>query len=103
MPSVARLAFGDLDHELATTRRVLERVPDEHFGFRPHPKSMSLGELAAHLANVPTWGVLTLSTPELDLAQPLDAGADRSGTRADYSLAILDLSIDGVGWTCRST
>jgi uncharacterized damage-inducible protein DinB len=88
-PSLARLAFGDLDHELATTRRVLDRVPDAHFGFRPHPKSMSLGELAAHLANVPTWGVMTLSTPELDLARPLDAGGDRSGTR-DRVLAHFD-------------
>jgi uncharacterized damage-inducible protein DinB len=42
-------AFDDLEQELATTRRVLERVPDEHWDWQPHEKSMTLGRLATHL------------------------------------------------------
>jgi hypothetical protein len=51
---------------------VLERVPTEHFGYRPHPKSMTLGELAAHTANIPGWGTMTLTSSELDFAQPME-------------------------------
>ncbi|WP_457652951.1 DinB family protein [Rhodocaloribacter sp.] len=54
-PSLKQVAAGDLAHELATTRRVLERVPEEHFGWKPHEKSMSLAQLAGHLANLLSW------------------------------------------------
>jgi uncharacterized damage-inducible protein DinB len=43
----------ELEHEAQTTRRVLERVPDAHLGWKPHPKSMTLGQLAMHVATVP--------------------------------------------------
>ena len=43
----------ELDQEASTTRRVLERVPEESFGWKPHEKSMSLGQLAQHVAQVP--------------------------------------------------
>ena len=43
----------ELDQEAATTRRVLERVPDEHLAWRPHEKARTLGELAMHVATVP--------------------------------------------------
>lgn len=43
----------ELEQEAQTTRRVLERVPGEHLGWKPHPKSMSLGQLALHVATVP--------------------------------------------------
>jgi uncharacterized damage-inducible protein DinB len=45
--------LGELDHECATTRRVLERVPTDKLSWKPHPKSMSLGELALHVAMSP--------------------------------------------------
>ena len=67
-PPLAHLALGDFAHELATTRRVLERVPDAHWDFKPHPRSMSIGQLAAHLSNLPRWGVLTLGGSEFDVA-----------------------------------
>ena len=44
----------EFDHEAKTTRRVLERVPTDKLAWRPHPKSMSLGELAFHVAAAPT-------------------------------------------------
>ena len=43
----------ELEHEAKTTRRVLERVPDHQLGWRPHPKSRTLGELALHVAGTP--------------------------------------------------
>ena len=45
--------LAELEQESHTTRRVLERVPQAHLSWRPHPKSMSLGQLALHVATVP--------------------------------------------------
>jgi uncharacterized damage-inducible protein DinB len=67
-PSLARIAFPDLEPELATTRRVLERVPEEHLDWKPHEKSFSLGALAAHTANLASWMHTVLSQDELNLA-----------------------------------
>jgi uncharacterized damage-inducible protein DinB len=58
----------EFDHEMATTRRVLERVPEAQFAWKPHDKSMSLGELSNHLAHIPFWCTATLRAPSLDLA-----------------------------------
>src|SRR5262245_24561859 len=45
--------LNELDREAKTTRRVLERVPEDRLGWKPHDKSMSLGQLALHVATVP--------------------------------------------------
>ena len=45
--------LAELEQESDATRRVLERVPQAHLSWRPHPKSMSLGQLALHVATVP--------------------------------------------------
>ena len=61
----------EYDHEMTTTRKLLERVPDEKLAWKPHAKSMSLGQLAQHVATIPNWGSVTLNQTELDLsAQP---------------------------------
>ena len=60
----------EFDRETGVTRRVLERVPEDKFAWKPHPKSMSLGELATHVATIPSWGGPTLNQPELDLGGP---------------------------------
>ena len=57
----------EFDHEMATTRRVLERVPEAEFAWKPHEKSMSLGQLAGHIATLPYWCTATLETTTLDL------------------------------------
>lgn len=67
-PSPKDLAFGDLERELAVTRTVLERVPEAHFTWRPHEKSMSLGSLALHVADMPGWITATIDRDELDTA-----------------------------------
>ena len=58
----------EYDHEMATTRRMLDRVPEADFAWKPHDKSMALGQLAGHLANIPFWCSWTLSATSLDLA-----------------------------------
>src|SRR3954465_2437154 len=45
--------LAELDQEAVATRRVLERIPQAHLSWKPHPKSMSLGQLALHVATVP--------------------------------------------------
>jgi uncharacterized damage-inducible protein DinB len=64
--SVFALLFPDLESELATTRRMLERVPNGNNDWRPHAKSRTLGELAAHLAQLPGFGILMATRNEFD-------------------------------------
>jgi len=66
MPLIDALV-PEFDHEMATTRRVLVRVPEARFAWKPHAKSMSLGELAGHLANIPFWCTAALRETFLDL------------------------------------
>ncbi|HEY2883075.1 MAG TPA: DinB family protein, partial [Pirellulales bacterium] len=65
-----QMAFADLERELAITRKVLERIPQEHFAWKPHEKSMALGRLAMHVATMPQWMLSTLEKDELDMANP---------------------------------
>jgi uncharacterized damage-inducible protein DinB len=62
----ATVLFADLDTELATTRRMLERVPDGKDDWRPHKKSRTLDELATHVAQLPGFGILMLTRDEYD-------------------------------------
>ena len=60
MPLVDAL-LPEFDREMGLTRRLLERVPDGQFDWRPHPTSVTLGGLAEHLACLPQWAVWALS------------------------------------------
>ena len=78
--------FADLELELATTRRVLDRVPSDQLDWRPHEKSTTLGGLATHIANLLRFWQVTLSTDGMDMAAvrpPSDAPETKE--------AILDL------------
>jgi uncharacterized damage-inducible protein DinB len=57
----------EFDHEMATTRRLLERVPEAEFAWKPHARSMALGQLAGHIANLPQWCSATLASTVFDL------------------------------------
>lgn len=59
--AIAESLIAELQQESQTTRRVIERVPDEKLDWRPHPKSMTLGQLAAHIAGLPR-GIAELAT-----------------------------------------
>lgn len=58
----------EFDHEMANTRKTLERIPEDKLDWKPHEKSMTLGHLATHLATLPTWAVHTIEAGSLDLA-----------------------------------
>ncbi|MCY4000496.1 MAG: DinB family protein [Bacteroidetes bacterium] len=64
------LAFGDTDYELAVTRNMLSRVPDDCFDWQPHEKSWTMGKLASHIVDLLWWQVVTLEEDGVDLAQP---------------------------------
>ena len=51
--SLAHALLAEIDHEAKTTQRVLERIPEDKVNWKPHPKSMSLGELGMHIAYAP--------------------------------------------------
>ena len=68
----------ELMHEAAGTHKMLELIPHEKLGWQPHEKSMTLGRLGAHIAEIPGWLVQTIKQEELDFAtadftpQPLE-------------------------------
>ncbi|GAB5536857.1 MAG: hypothetical protein Rubg2KO_31060 [Rubricoccaceae bacterium] len=68
MSDLRTASLADLDLELATTRRVLERIPEHQLDWRPHEKSMTLGGLATHIADLLRWWRVTLLSDGLDLA-----------------------------------
>ena len=69
--SPVTVLFADIDGELATTRRMLERIPDGKEDWRPHAKSRTLGELATHVAQLPGFGIVMLTRDEYDGATGL--------------------------------
>src|SRR5438876_10256043 len=68
--SFSEMMLPEFDLEMANTRKTLERVPEDKFAWKPHEKSSSLGGLATHLANIPSWTKNTFEQDELDVAPP---------------------------------
>jgi uncharacterized damage-inducible protein DinB len=69
--SIADLLLPELDQELAVTRRVLERIPDDRGEWKPHPKAFPMAHLAQLVTRLPGWLPMMLARTELDI-QPLD-------------------------------
>lgn len=67
---ISETMLPEFDQEMASTRKVLERVPLQNPDWKPHPKSSSVSALAAHIANMPDWAGLTLETDSFDYAPP---------------------------------
>src|SRR6185436_17288616 len=67
MNMLTQSLLQELEFEVPATRKTLERVP-EKFDWTPHGKSMKLGQLAQHLAEIPDWAVKAITLDELDLA-----------------------------------
>ncbi len=68
MKSMISIFKKELQHESETTRKMLGRVPDDKFDWKPHPKSMTVRQLSTHIAELPTWVTMALTTDELDFA-----------------------------------
>ena len=81
----------ELEQEAATTRRLLERVPDDQLGWKPHPKARTLGELALHVAVVPGGVAQFASTPGPVQAPQFSSGP--SPQSADELVPALEKSV----------
>jgi uncharacterized damage-inducible protein DinB len=66
--TIAETLLLDYDAEIENTRRILERIPEENPQWKPHDRSMPMGRLAVHVAQLPLFGSTILTTDELDMA-----------------------------------
>jgi uncharacterized damage-inducible protein DinB len=68
--SIAQAMLPEFDHEMALTRKCIERVPDDKFSYRPHQKSMPMGMLMSHLVEMVGWTAPTIAEDEFDMNPP---------------------------------
>ncbi len=87
---ISEMLLPEFDEEMKNTRKLLERCPDGKFDYQPHPKSMTLGRLATHVAELPSWAAMALESEVLDI--PPDYTPTIAGHRAEL-LAIFDKSV----------
>ena len=85
--------LAELEQEAATTKRVLERIPQEHLSWRPHPKSMSLGQLALHVATVPG---LVAEIAAKDTTMPSSFFQPEAATAAELTPALAERMHRGI-------
>lgn len=74
--------IAEYDHEMATTRKLIDRVPEDTLAWKPHAKSMSIGGLAQHIANLSNWAGIILERDGFDLADA-PANLTEPSSRAD--------------------
>lgn len=101
--AIKEALLAEFDHEMATARKLLERLPDDaaRLAWRPHPKSMSLGGLATHFGNLLTWSGPILNDPFFDLTSaPLNV-ADKT-SRTEILAAFDQNSRRTRGWMDKS-
>ena len=67
---ISDMFLPEFDQEMTTARKTLERIPEDNLGWKPHEKSMTLGRLAGHVAELAGWAVPTLTQDSLDFAPP---------------------------------
>src|SRR6218665_1194992 len=62
------MLLKEMEHEAQTTRKMLACVPDDKYDWKPHPKSMTIRQLVSHIAELPTWVTMAVTTDGLDFA-----------------------------------
>ena len=93
---IADALLPEFDKEMASTRQLLERVPEATATWKPHQKSYSLGDLAMHIANIPTWTAISLTQTEFDIGAPPDPDApSRHFESTETLLAAFDANVAG--------
>ncbi len=88
--AISASLLPEFDYEMATSRTVIERVPEDKYGWKPHEKSMTAGRLASHVAEMPAWATTGITQDSLDLAggyKPFEGGS-----RAEL-LALFDKNV----------
>ena len=109
---IIQMLIGEWNHELETTRKFLALVP-ANFEWTPHAKSMNMGRLATHVAEIAEWMTVTLETPELDFSKnyqpnicqtPADVQAlfEKKAAQSVASLAKATEAILQDNWTLRN-
>jgi uncharacterized damage-inducible protein DinB len=90
--AIADALLPEFDREMMTTRKLLERVPEDKFAWKPHPKSMSFVDLATHVATIPSWGAVTLTQSEIDMGgpNPNTAATSRADLLARFDKNVAD-------------
>ena len=83
----------EYDHEMGTTRRLLERVPEADLAWKPHEKSFSLGQLASHIANIPTWLNATFDVTVFDVASLGEDARPKQPTSVAPILTAFDANV----------
>lgn len=68
--SLATALINELKHESVNTRKILQRLPEDKWEWRPHEKSMTLGRLANHIVELPQWVPIIISNTEFDIMAP---------------------------------
>jgi uncharacterized damage-inducible protein DinB len=87
--SIADILLPEFDQEMANTRRALERVDESQLAWKPHERSMTLGRLASHVAELPGWAASVLAEDSYDIA-PADRPAPYSPSNFSSHQEILD-------------
>ncbi|MEO7042821.1 MAG: DinB family protein [Gemmatimonadaceae bacterium] len=90
--SISATVLPEFDREMATTRTMLERVPEAHAEWTPHAKSWNMGQLACHIGNLPRLGLITMETDELDVSPP--SGSNGASTPTFESTVTLIRTFD---------
>ncbi len=82
--TISQALLPEFDEEMANTRKILELVPEDRFDYKPHEKSMTLGRLASHVAEMPSWAAHTIQVEVLEMK------AGQTGFLAKSKKEILD-------------
>ena len=91
--TISETLLPEYDEEMKNTRKMLECVPEEKFAWKPHDKSMSLGQLAGHIAELPSFAVIVISTDKLDLTP--DMKPFHPTSKAELVAKFDELAADG--------
>jgi len=94
--ALAQALLPEFEHEMATLRRVVERIPTDRMDYRPHPKSFTLHDLANHLVTIPGWTTTTMKETELDFGLPeTRAKQPKPSATTEGLLRTLDAAVEG--------
>jgi uncharacterized damage-inducible protein DinB len=109
--SIADMLLPEFDQEMATTRRVIERVPTDQAKFKPHPKSFALGHLTQLVAGMPGWITNAVTQTSLDLGgypgysyektEDLVKSFDKNVKEARQAIAAAKDSDFNVNWSLK--
>jgi len=83
----------EFDHEMGTTRRLLERVPEADLAWRPHEKSFPLGHLATHIAHIPHWVEVTFDQSAFDVAAAGESARPKPAASVAELLKTFDANV----------